>query len=350
MTRPRIFERSMKVLFIGGTGIISTACAELAVARGFDLTVLNRGKRETLPGTQQIVADINDASAANAALTGKNAWDVVVDFISFTPAEMEQRIALFKGRVGQFIFISSASVYQKPATHWLITESTPLVNPFWDYSRDKIACEERLTRALREEGFPAVIVRPSFTYGNTVVPLAMNSWPKTFTAVDRMRRGKPVIIPGDGLTLWTMTHNSDFAKALIGLLGHQGAVGHAFHITSDEVLTWNQIYEAVAEAAGVSLDTVHISSDFITACVPDGAGSLQGDKANCAIFDNTKIKRFVPDYVATTRFRDGIKRTIAWFDADPRRQEIDEESNAKWDKLIVAYERGLEAARKEFGN
>jgi nucleoside-diphosphate-sugar epimerase len=338
----------MKILFIGGTGIISTACAELAVARGFDLTVLNRGQRDTVPGARQIVADINDASAADAALAGTT-WDAVVDFISFTPAEIERRIALFKDRVGQFIFISSASVYQKPATHWLITESTPLVNPFWDYSRDKIACEDRLTRALREENFPAVIVRPSFTYGNTVVPLTLNSWPKTFTAVARMRQGKKVIIPGDGLTLWTMTHNSDFAKALVGLLGHQSSIGHAFHITSDEVLTWNQIYEDVAEAADVTLKAVHISSDFITACVPDAAGSLIGDKANCAIFDNTKVKRFVPDYVATTRFRDGIERTIAWFDADPRRQEIDEESNAKWDKLIAAYEGGLEAARLEFG-
>lgn len=338
----------MKVLFIGGTGIISTACAEFAVARRFDLTVLNRGKRETLPSVRQIVSDINDASATDAALAGTT-WDAVVDFISFTPTEIEQRIALFKGRVGQFIYISSASAYQKPAAHWLITESTPLVNPFWDYSRDKIACEERLTRALREEGFPSVIVRPSFTYGNTVVPLTLNSWPKTFTAVDRMRQGKRVIIPGDGLTLWTMTHNSDFAKALVGLLGHQGSIGHAFNITSDEVLTWNQIYQDVAGAAGVPLNAVHISSDFITACVPDAAGSLLGDKANCAIFDNTKIKRFVPDYVATTRFRDGIKGTIAWFDADPRRQEIDEESNARWDKLIAAYERGLAAARKEFG-
>lgn len=338
----------MKVLFIGGTGIISTACMELAVARGFNLTVLNRGLRECQPGAKRIVADINDGPAVTTALAGLT-WEVVVDFISFTPAEMEQRIALFKGRVGQFIFISSASVYQKPAAHWLITESTPLVNPYWDYSRDKIACEERLTRALREEGFPGVIVRPSFTYGNTVVPLTLNSWPKTFTTVDRMRRGKSVIIPGDGLSLWTMTHNSDFAKALVGLLGHQSAIGNAFHITSDEVLTWNQIYEAVAEAASVKLKAVHISSDFITACVPDAAGSLQGDKANCAIFDNTKIKRFVPDYVATTRFRDGIKRTIAWFDADSKRQEIDEESNAKWDKLITAYERGLEAARREFG-
>lgn len=338
----------MKVLFIGGTGIISTACAELAVARGLELTVLNRGKRETLPGARQMVADINDAAAVSAALAGKS-WDAVVDFISFTPAEIEQRIALFQGRVAQFIFISSASAYQKPSCHWLLTESTPLVNPFWDYSRDKIACEERLNRALREEGFPATIVRPSFTYGNTVVPLTLNSWPKTYTAVDRLRRGKPVIIPGDGLTLWTMTHNSDFAKALVGLLGHEGAIGQSFHITSDEVLTWNQIYQDVAAAAGAPLKAIHISSDFITACVPEVAGGLLGDKANCAVFDNTKIKRFVPDFVATTRFRDGIKRTIAWFDADRKRQEIDLEADAKWDKLIAVYERGLTAARQEFG-
>jgi len=339
----------MKVLFIGGTGIISSACVELAVARGFDLTVLNRGKRGAVRGAAQIVADINDPAVAAVAL-GRTSWDAVVDFVSFLPAEMEQRIALFKGRVGQFIFISSASVYQKPSAYWLMTESTPLANPFWDYSRDKIACEERLTRALREENFPAVIVRPSFTYGNSCVPLTLNSWPRTFTAVDRMRRGKSVIIPGDGLTLWTMTHNSDFAKALIGLLGHQGSIGHAFHITSDEVLTWNQIYGAVAEAAGVPLNAIHISSDFISACVPETVGSLTGDKANCAIFDNTKIKRFVPDFVATTRFRDGIKRTIDWFDADPHRQEIDEEANVKWDKLIAVYERGLAAARKDFGH
>ncbi len=338
----------MKILFIGGTGIISTACAELAVARGLELTVLNRGKRETLPGARQMVADINDAAAVSAALAGKS-WDAVVDFISFTPAEIEQRIALFQGRVAQFIFISSASAYQKPSSHWLLTESTPLVNPFWDYSRDKIACEERLNRALREEGFPATIVRPSFTYGNTVVPLTLNSWPKTYTAVDRLRRGKPVIIPGDGLTLWTMTHNSDFAKALVGLLGHEGAIGQSFHITSDEVLTWNQIYQDVAAAAGAPLKAIHISSDFITACVPEVVGGLLGDKANCAVFDNTKIKRFVPDFVATTRFRDGIKRTIAWFDADRKRQEIDLEADAKWDKLIAVYERGLTAARQEFG-
>lgn len=339
----------MKVLFIGGTGIISTACTRLAVARGFRVTVLNRGQRESLPGTEQVVADINDPRAAAAAL-GNQHWDAVVDFISFTPAEIEHRLNLFRGRTRQFIYISSASAYQKPLAHYLVTESTPLVNPYWQYSRDKIACEARLQQALQEEAFPMTIVRPSFTYGDTIVPLALNSWPKTFTAVSRMRRGKPVIIPGDGLTLWTMTHNSDFAKGLVGLLGHQGAIGHAFHITSDEVLTWNQIFEDVAEAARVANPKfVHIASDFIRACLPNETEGLLGDKSNCAVFDNSKIKRFVPDFVATTRFRDGIKRTLAWFDADPARQEIDHDADAHYDRLIAAYERGLDAARKDFG-
>src|ERR1041385_8454055 len=339
----------MKILFIGGTGIISTACTQLAVARGFDLTVLNRGQRAQLPGVCQVTADINDPKAASAAL-GDQRWDAVVDFISFGPVQIEQRLELFRNRTAQFIFISSASVYQKPPSHWLITESTPLANPFWQYSRDKIACEDRLQRALREEGFPMTIVRPSFTYGESLIPLAGNSWPKTYTAVHRMRRGKPVVIPGDGLTLWTMTHNSDFAKGLVGLLGHQAAIGHAFHITSDEVLTWNQIFEAVADAAGVAKPKlVHVASDFITACLPEFAGGLLGDKSNCAVFDNSKIKRFVPDFVATTRFRDGIKRTLAWFDADPARREANDADSATWDKLIAAYERGLESARREFG-
>lgn len=338
----------MKLLFIGGTGIISTACTQLALSRGHDVTLLNRAQRSSAGNARQLIADINQPDAAAKAL-GNQSWDAVVDFIAFGAGDIEQRIALFRGRTKQFIFISSASIYQKPLSHYLITESTPLANPYWDYSRNKIAGEERLVRAMREENFPMTIVRPSFTYGDTMVPLTLNSWPKTFTAVDRMRRGKPVIIPGDGLTLWTMTHNTDFAKGLVGLLGHQGAIGQAFHITSDETLTWNQIYEAVAEAAGVAQPKfVHIASDFISACVPESIGSLLGDKSNCAIFDNSKIKRFVPDFVATTRFRDGIKQTLKWFDADPRRQEIEAEANPKWDKLIAAYERGLENARREF--
>ncbi len=339
----------MRILILGGTGIISTACVQLAASRGMEVTVLNRSRRGAQAGASQVTADISRPGEAESALEGRT-WDAVVDFLSYTPADIERRIGLFRGRTGQFLFISSASAYQKPlGGHHLVTESTPLVNPFWEYSRGKIACEERLMRAIREEGFPATIIRPSLTYGDIVFPLAVNSWEKSYTAVDRLRRGLPLIIPGDGLTLWTITHNSDFAKGLVGLLGQSGAVGHAFHITSDEALTWNQIYAATAEAAGVANPRfVHIASDFITACMPETTGTLLGDKSHCAIFDTTKIRRFVPDFVATTRYSQGIARTIAWFDADLSRRQVDAALGSRWDRLIAAYERGLSAARREF--
>jgi nucleoside-diphosphate-sugar epimerase len=277
-------------------------------------------------------------------------WDSVIDFIAFDAAAVEQRLALFRGRTGQYVFISTASAYQKPLRDYLITESTPLANPYWEYSRLKIGAEDRLVRAHREEGFPVTIIRPSLTYGDTVFPLAVGSWTKSFTSIARLRAGKPLIVPGDGLSLWTITHNSDFAKGLVGLLGHGGAIGHAFHITSDEALTWNQLYQATAEAAGVPApQLVHIASDFITACLPEMTGTLLGDKANSALFDNAKIKRFVPDFFAMTRFRDGIASTVRWFDADPARQVIDTDAEAKWDRLIATYQRGLDAAQREFG-
>jgi nucleoside-diphosphate-sugar epimerase len=339
----------MKVLFIGGTGIISTACTELAIARGLDVTLLNRSQRPGITGAKTITADIADVAAMAKATAGRT-WDSVVDFIAFTPADVESRIGMFRGKTAQYIFISSASAYQKPLTDQLITESTPLANPLWEYSRNKIACEELLIRAYREEGFPVTIIRPSLTFGNTIVPLAVNSWLKSYTAVDRMRKGMPVIVPGDGLSLWTITHNTDFAKGLIGLLAHTASIGHAFHITSEEAPTWNQIYQITAEAAGVSSPKlVHIASDFITACLPSSLGSLLGDKSHTAIFDNSKIRRFVPDYVATTRYREGIARTIAWYDADPARKQLDAPASAEWDKLIAAYGRGLDAAVREFG-
>ena len=336
----------MKILFLGGTGIISAACRQLAIARGFEVTLLNRSRRETVSGSRQIIADINDLQISTTL--ADQHWDAVVDFIAFDTAAIEQRLQLFRGRTGQYVFISTASAYQKPLAHPLITESTPLANPFWDYSRQKIAAEDRLIRAYREESFPITIVRPSLTYGDTVVPLVLNSWAQSYTAIARLRAGKPLVVPGDGLSLWTITHNTDFAKGLVGLLGHAGAIGHAFHITSDEALTWNQIFHATAKAAGVaSPRLVHIASDFIIACYPDTAGTLLGDKSHSALFDNSKIKRLVPDYVATTRFHEGIASTLRWFDADPRRQAIDEAANARWDRLIACYERGLEAAQRE---
>ncbi len=339
----------MKALFIGGTGIISTACARLAVERGIELTLVTRGLRKAdLPaGVRTIQADVDDIVATRRAL-GQETFDAVVDWIAFTPEHLERDLALFRGRTRQFVFISSASAYQKPATHYLITESTPLANPYWDYSRNKIACEERLIRANREEGFPITIVRPSLTYGDTQVALAINSWAKSYTAIDRMRRGKKVIVPGDGSSLWVITHNTDFAKGLVGLLGNEQSIGHAFHITSDEVMCWDQFYRIAAEAAGAEPNLIHIPSDFIAACLPDKLGGLSGDKAVSVVFDNSKIKRFVPGYQATTPFGQGIRRTLAWFDADPARRQVDDEANAVWDKLIDVYEGGLTRAVAAF--
>jgi nucleoside-diphosphate-sugar epimerase len=338
----------MRILFIGGTGLISSACTQLAVERGLDLVLLNRGSRAAAPaGATSLTADIRDREATARALAGQR-FDAVVDWIAFTPEDAERDLELFGDSTRQYVFISSASAYQKPVGHYHITEDTPLANPYWQYSRDKIACEELLLRAYRERGFPVTIVRPSLTYGDTQIPMVVNSWQKPYTAVARMRAGKPVIVPGDGTSLWTITHNSDFAKGFLGLLGHQQALGHAFHITSDEVLTWDQVYQAVAAAAGVEARIVHIASDFIAACLPDMTGSLLGDKSVSVVFDNSKIKRFVPDFCATTPFARGIERTLAWFDADPARQQIDAEADRRWDQLLAAYDQGLQQVRKIF--
>lgn len=338
----------MRILFIGGTGIISTASTALAATRGMDVTLLSRGQHAAqLPaGVKTLIADVNDPAAAEK-LAGES-FDAVVDWIAFTPADIERDLQLFRGRTKQFIFISSTSAYQKPQTHYLMTESTPLANPYWDYSRNKIACEERLMQAYRDEGFPVTIVRPSLTYGETLIPLVLNSWQQSYTAVDRMLRGQKLIVPGDGSSLWVITHNSDFAKGLVGLLGHQQSIGHAFHITSDEVLTWDQLFRIVGEAVGVEPKLVHIPSDFITACIPEKMGTLTGDKSVSVVFDNSKIKRFVPGYCATTPFAVGIRRSLAWFDADPARKQIDSDVNAQQDKLIAAYERGLSEAVRGF--
>jgi nucleoside-diphosphate-sugar epimerase len=338
----------MKVLFIGGTGLISTASTRLAVERGIDLYLLNRGTDpDRGRGATTILADTHDEAAAARALAGHK-FDAVVDWVAFTPEDIERDIRLFSGRTGQFIFISSASAYLKPLGDWIIREDTPLANPFWDYSRNKIACEERLMREYRDAGFPLTIVRPSLTYGDTQIPLCVNSWPLPYTAIARMRAGRKVIVPGDGTSLWTITHNTDFALGFIGLLARPAAIGHAFNIMSDEVLTWDQLYQQTAAAAGVEARIVHIASDFIAACIPDMTGTLIGDKAGSAVFDTTKIKRFVPEFRAVTPYAEGIMRTIAWFDADPARQKVDAEMDADWDRLIDAYERGLAAAVKTF--
>jgi nucleoside-diphosphate-sugar epimerase len=338
----------MRILFIGGTGNISLACTRVAVERGYEVTLLNRGRRpaDVPPGVRSLTLDIEDPAAAGA-LSGCS-FDSVVNWIAFRPADIERDLRLFQGRTRQYVFISSASAYQKPSTHYLITESTPLANPYWDYSRNKIACEERLIEAYRENGFPTTIVRPSHTYGDTQVALAINSWTKSYTVIDRMRRGRKVIVPGDGTSLWVITHNTDFAKGLVGLLGNEQTVGHAFHITTDEVMCWDQFYRLAGAAAGVEPELVHMPSDFLAACVPDSLGSLIGDKSVSVVFDNSKIKRFVPGYCATMPFAQGIRRTLAWFDADPARKQIDDEANARWDRMIKAYERGTSEAVRAF--
>ncbi len=329
----------MKVLFIGGTGFISSAVSRLAVARGIELYHLNRGQRGTvIPGVRNIVADIHQPGQAEAALGGQT-FDVVVDWIAFTVEDIERDLALFTGRVKQFIFISSASAYQKPPSHPIITESTPLYNPHWLYSRNKIACEERLMRAWREDGFPITVVRPSLTY-DTNLPVAIGGW-DSYTLIDRIKTGRPLIVHGDGASLWVVTHSDDFARGFVGLLGHSQAIGHAFHITTDEVLTWNQIYETIADAVGVKAKLVHIPSDFIVGVAPDLGAGLIGDKSWSVIFDNSKIRTFVPGYQAVIPFSQGIRRTLAWYEADPRRMWVDAGVNEEMDRILAAYgERG----------
>jgi nucleoside-diphosphate-sugar epimerase len=325
----------MKVLFIGGTGFISTAVSRIAVAHGFELYHLNRGQRSVdVPGVKSLVADIHQPESVRAALQ-EHQFDVVVDWIAYKPEDIERSLALFQGKVKQFIFISSASAYQKPPSYPIITESTPLYNPHWEYSRNKIACEERLNQAYRQEGFPMTIVRPSLTYDPNF-PIAIGGW-GCYTLADRLKKGKPIIVHGDGSSLWVVTHAVDFAHGFLGLVGSSQAVGHAFHITSDEVLTWNQIYETIAEALGVQANIVHIASDFIAKVAPHMAGGLIGDKAWSAIFDNSKIKAFVPGFQAVIPFREGIRRTLAWFDADEKRQRVDEDVNKDMDAILAAY-------------
>ena len=326
----------MKALFIGGTGNISTPCTRLALQRGWEITLLNRGEtqRHVVPqGARVVQADIRDTQATHRVLDGEH-FDVVVNWIAFTPEHIEADLQLFAEKTRQYVFISSASAYQSPTTRYIIDESTPLQNPYWDYSRDKIACEDRLMKAYRDSGFPITIVRPSHTY-DTVIPVAVGNW--DYTIADRILRGQEIISHGDGSSLWTATHADDFAKGFVGLMGHTQAIGHAFHITSDEVLTWDQIYNTLGEALGVAPKIVHIPSDFIAKFDSFTGDNLLGDKAGHGVFDNSKIKRFVPDFAATIPFREGIRRTLKWFDEDASRKTVDEGSNAFIDKCLAAY-------------
>jgi nucleoside-diphosphate-sugar epimerase len=325
---------SLRVLFIGGTGVISSASTRLAVERGLDVTVLNRGSSSTraLPdGAELVQADVRDPASVRAAL-GDREFDAVVDWVAFTPEHVATDVELFTGRTGQYVFISSASAYQTPPERLPVTESTPLRNPYWQYSRDKIACEDLLVRAYRDSGFPATVVRPSHTYDRTLIPLD-GGW----TAIERMRQGKEVVVHGDGTSLWTLTHHEDFARGFVPLLGHPRTLGEAFHITSDDVLTWNQIVRALATAAEVEPRVVHVPSDAIAAADPEWGAGLLGDKAHSMVFDTTKLRRVVPDFEATIPFEQGAREIVAWHDADPARRQVDERMDRVMDELVARF-------------
>ncbi len=333
----------MKVLFIGGTGVISSACAELAVEKGFELYLLNRGKtKRPVPKKAHILCgDIRDRTSAESAI-GNRTFDVVVNWVAFTPEHIKRDLELFGGRTGQYIFISSASAYQTPPKKLPVNEFTPLSNNFWKYSRDKIACEKLLLQSYRKGHFPVTIVRPSHTYDCTLLPMH-----NKYTLVDRMRKGKKVIVHGDGTSLWVLTHHRDFARGFVGLIGDSLAIGESFHITSDELLSWNQIYEILAYTAGTEAKIVHIPSEFIASFDPEWGANLLGDKSHSMIFDNSKIKRFVPDYTATIPFFTGAQEIISWYNADPSRQIVDEEENQIIDKIIARYEMALPHRKKK---
>ncbi|QOS78731.1 SDR family oxidoreductase [Paenibacillus sp. JNUCC31] len=339
----------MKALFIGGTGTISTAITNQLAKEGCELYLINRGNRnDDLPSEVKILqADIND-EARVAELIADLEFDVVADFIAFVPSQLERDYRLFKGKTKQFIFISSASAYQTPLSDYRITEGTPLSNPYWEYSRNKIACEDYLMKQYREEGFPVTIVRPSHTYNERSVPLGVHGAEGSWQVIKRIRENKPVIIHGDGTSLWTITHNRDFAKGFIGLMGNIHAIGESVHITSDESVTWNQIYEIIAGVLGVKLHAVHVSSEFLAACSDqDLRGGLLGDKANTVVFDNGKLKRLVPEFVATTRADQGIRSTIEYILAHPELQTEDPEFDTWCDRVVGALDEALLKIRDE---
>ena len=332
----------MRILIIGGTGTISSAITRQLAASGHDLWLLNRGNRknEVPTGVKQIICDINDEAEVLRQI-GDTMFDTVCEFIGFLPSQVERDIRLFKGRTRQYVYISSASAYNKPARSHIITEGTTLANPYWQYSRDKIACEELLMKEYRENGFPATIIRPSHTYCERSVPVSVHGLKGSWQVLKRMIDGKPVIVNGDGSSLWTLTWNEDFAKGFIGLLGNPKAVGEAFQIMSDEQLTWNQIYQCIANALGTEFKPYYVASDFLATVAPkeyDFTGNLLGDKSVTVVFDCTKLKRAVPSFQATTRFDEGVRRCVAYLMSHPELQIEEPEFDAWCDRVIDTLE------------
>ncbi len=332
----------MKILLIGGTGTISSAITRQLAAAGHDLWLLNRGSRknEVPANVKLIIADIDDTSEVLRQI-GDAQFDAVCEFIGFLPSQVERDIQLFKGRTRQYVYISSASAYNKPAASHIITEGTTLANPYWEYSRNKIACEELLLKAWREEAFPITIVRPSHTYCERSIPVSVHGPKGSWQVIKRMLEGKQVIINGDGSSLWTVTWNEDFARGFIGLLGNPKAIGEAFQIMSDEQLSWNQIYQTIAHALGVEFKPYYVASEFLAATSPkawDFTGNLLGDKSLTVMFDCTKLKRAVPGFQATTRFDEGVRKCLTYIQAHPELQTEDPEFDAWCDRVIAAQE------------
>ncbi|WP_078543288.1 NAD-dependent epimerase/dehydratase family protein [Litchfieldia alkalitelluris] len=329
----------MKVLFIGGTGLISSAASQLAVLQGIDLYLLNRGNRSSFVpnGAKVIKGDINNRNEMESILENQF-FDVVVNWIIFSPEEIERDIHYFSGKTNQYIFISTVATYERPPSYYIVDESTPQYNPVWDYATNKIACEERLIKEYQNNHFPMTIVRPSHTYGETTIPFAVTSAAHPWTLIDRIMKEKKIIVPGDGTSLWTITHNTDFAKGLVGLLGNPLAIGEAFHITSDEVQTWNQYLNIIGQVLGIEPKMSHMTSECISLFLPEMKAPLFGDASNSYIVDNSKIKKFIPQYKATTTFEVGIQQSIAYFKNHHERQTIDNELNARMDRAITTYE------------
>lgn len=330
----------MKALLIGGTGTISSAIARRATELGWELYLLNRGNRDdrVCKGSTVLKGDINMDEDGIARLVDDLKFDVVADCIAFVPGQLERDVRLFAGKTRQFIFISSASAYQKPLNYYHITESTPLANPLWEYSRNKIACEEYLMGEYRKTGFPCTIIRPSHTYDERYLPVAVHGRKGSWQVVDRILKGKPVLIPGDGTSLWTLTYSDDFAKGFCGVMGNPSAIGETFQITSDESLSWNQIYDRLGDALGVATQKYHVTTDFLSHCDPELIGTLAGDKSNTVVFDNSKIKRLVPDFCATVRFDEGVRRCVKYLLDTPKAQVADPEFDVFCDRVIKAQE------------
>lgn len=325
---------ALKVLLAGGTGIISSAVAKRAVALGYDVTVLNRGVSRVRPlpdGVTSVHADVRDRASVRSAL-GDARFDAVVDFLSFVPEHVSGWVEELRGRAGQYVFISSASAYQTPPTSLPVTESTPLRNPFWQYSRDKIACEDLLIGAYRSEGFPVTIVRPSHTYDSASLPFE-GRW----TVLDRMRRGERVVVHGDGSSLWTITHADDVAVGIVGLLGRDAAIGEAFTVTGSEAPTWDRIYSTFAAALGVTADLVHVPSDAIAREMPEWGPGLLGDKSHSMVFDTSKVRALVPDFVQRVPLERGVAEIVEWHLAHPEAQVVDAEADAAFDRMVVRF-------------